>query len=352
MKYITIILLTLAFPALSFAASGQDVADYARKYAPQAAAKQEASNIFIANIYQKVAGIDISGSTAQQRNMGDEVSRTQLQRGDIVFLSFSTGSLTPGIYLGDGEFVYSNGSGDAPVRSLDSGYYKERFVTARRMMVTASPAKAQSGGDFAHMSDEEKRALALGNPQVPDHVALYAERPKPSPSVARKATDNPRATPSAAPSGDVPQSLLKDAEGGAFKIGKPYKVRGTTYTPRASFPFREEGIATWYGPNFYGKRTANNELFTKDIMSAAHKTLPLPSIVRVTLKQGTREGRSIYVRVNDRGPFGKGKILDLSEAAAEKLGVKDMGRAKVEIELMKEETEHLWRNQKGGIKWE
>lgn len=115
---------------------------------------------------------------------------------------------------------------------------------------------------------------------------------------------------------------------GVYKIGKPYQIGDTWYYPREQPDYDETGIASWYGPSFYGHRTANGELYDATALTAAHRTLPLPVNVRVT---NLENGRSIIVRVNDRGPFAKGRIIDLSEKAAELLGYKAKGTARVRV---------------------
>lgn len=108
---------------------------------------------------------------------------------------------------------------------------------------------------------------------------------------------------------------------------KPYAVLGETYTPLPpNAALREEGLASWYGRKFHGRRTANGEVYDMHAMTAAHRTLPLPSFARVT---NPANGRSVVVRINDRGPFIKGRIVDLSYAAAQKLGVR--GLASVQL---------------------
>ena len=111
---------------------------------------------------------------------------------------------------------------------------------------------------------------------------------------------------------------------------KPYTALGRTYTPMTGdAPFSQRGMASWYGKQFHGSRTANGEIYDMLGMSAAHPTLPLPSYVRVT---SVRNGRSVIVRVNDRGPFKSDRIIDLSYAAAAKLGIAASGTGEVEIE--------------------
>lgn len=111
---------------------------------------------------------------------------------------------------------------------------------------------------------------------------------------------------------------------------KPYEVLGRSYTPeQRDVPIRETGIASWYGRQFDGRRTANGEIFDMYAMTAAHKTMPLPSYARV---RNPANGREIVVRVNDRGPFVDGRIIDLSYGAAQRLGV--AGVAQVEVERL------------------
>lgn len=114
------------------------------------------------------------------------------------------------------------------------------------------------------------------------------------------------------------------------KIGAPYVVRGTTYTPAQDPGFDVLGYASWYGSES-GNQVALGERFRSKWITAAHTTLPLPSYVEVTSLQ---TGRTILVRVNDRGPFARGRILDLSRGAAEQLGIKDQGIAPVRVRLV------------------
>lgn len=124
----------------------------------------------------------------------------------------------------------------------------------------------------------------------------------------------------------VPKSVTRTRAGNA----PSYKVFGKTYTIlKDSKGFKERGYASWYGTKFHGKKTANGESYNMYAMTAAHKTLPIPSYVKVTR---VSTGQSIIVRINDRGPFKKGRIIDLSYVAAKKLGVDKDGIALVEIE--------------------
>lgn len=115
---------------------------------------------------------------------------------------------------------------------------------------------------------------------------------------------------------------------GVYKIGKPYQIGDVWYYPREEPDYDETGIASWYGPTFYGKRTANGEMYDGNQLTAAHRTLPMPVNVRVTNLQN---GKSIIVRVNDRGPYSRGRIIDLSKRAAELLDVVQSGTARVRV---------------------
>lgn len=125
---------------------------------------------------------------------------------------------------------------------------------------------------------------------------------------------------------------------GTYKIGNPYKIFGVSYVPQNYENYEEVGTASWYGPDFHGKPTANGETYNSGDMTAAHRTLPLPSLVRITNLQN---GRSAIVRVNDRGPFAKNRVIDVSERAAEVLGFKDSGTTDVKVELLKNDTDEM-----------
>lgn len=111
---------------------------------------------------------------------------------------------------------------------------------------------------------------------------------------------------------------------------RPYNIFGVSYRPLAtSQGYRERGVASWYGKKFHGRRTSNGEIYDMYAMTAAHKTLPLPSYVRV---RNLNNGRSVVVRVNDRGPFLDNRLIDLSYAAASRLGIIGTGTGIVEVE--------------------
>ena len=138
--------------------------------------------------------------------------------------------------------------------------------------------------------------------------------------------------------GDMSQDVVFNTKGVTYKVGKPYKVLGSWYTPEEDFDYNEVGIASWYGSDFHAKYTANGEVYNMNTLTAAHKTLPLPCIVRVTNLQN---GRSLILRVNDRGPFVKDRIIDISKRGAQLLGFQNQGTAKVRVEVMKKESLNL-----------
>lgn len=119
--------------------------------------------------------------------------------------------------------------------------------------------------------------------------------------------------------------------GGRDQVGKPYKVRGVWYYPKEEKNYRKIGGASWYGDAFHGRLTANGEIYDMTHLTAAHPTMPLPSYARVT---NVKNGSSVIVRVNDRGPYAKGRIIDLSKRAAELLDYTHTGVAKVKVEYV------------------
>ncbi len=127
-------------------------------------------------------------------------------------------------------------------------------------------------------------------------------------------------------------------EYGYYKVGNPYKVKGKWYYPKKQDKFEEVGIASWYGPSFHGEKTANGATFNAGALSVAHRTLPLPSVVKVT---NLENNRSVIATVNDRGPFSKSRVADVSKRVAEILDFKNKGTAKIRIELLPDKTQEL-----------
>jgi len=145
-------------------------------------------------------------------------------------------------------------------------------------------------------------------------VAACASAPSPAPRPPQPVAEQP------------PVQLPSRA--GVYKIGQPYQIDNVWYYPQEQPLYDETGIASWYGPNFYGRQTANGEIYDGNQFTAAHKTLPMPVNVRVT---NLDNGRSLIVRVNDRGPFSRGRIIDLSRRSAEALGMIQQGVARVRV---------------------
>ena len=130
-----------------------------------------------------------------------------------------------------------------------------------------------------------------------------------------------------------------------YKIGNPYQVGGVWYYPERDLAYDETGIGSWYGDEFAGRLTANGEIFDPDMVTAAHKTLPMPSVVRVT---NLDNGKSLVVRINDRGPFVAGRVIDLSREAARLIGYRDQGIARVRVQVLAEQTLRLEKLAKSG----
>jgi rare lipoprotein A len=118
---------------------------------------------------------------------------------------------------------------------------------------------------------------------------------------------------------------------GIYKVGNPYQINGVWYYPQENPNYDETGIASWYGPGFHGNGTANGEIYDQNELTAAHQTLPMPSFVRVT---NLENGRSIVVRVNDRGPFVNGRIIDMTRRGAQLLGFYERGTARVRVQAV------------------
>jgi rare lipoprotein A len=138
------------------------------------------------------------------------------------------------------------------------------------------------------------------------------------------------------------RALSKDDRGntkylGHYKVGNPYEIKGKKYKPKERIRYTKTGLASWYGKRygFHGKKTANGDVYNKEMLTAAHKTLPLPSLVKVTNQEN---GKSVIVLVNDRGPFVGNRIIDLSEKAASIIGMKEKGIVKVRVTYLHHET--------------
>lgn len=121
------------------------------------------------------------------------------------------------------------------------------------------------------------------------------------------------------------------AAGGIYKIGTPYEIEGEWYYPQEDRTYDNVGTASWYGPKFHGRRTANGEIFDMNLLTAAHPTLPMPIRAKVT---NLENGKSVIVRINDRGPFAKDREIDMSRRAAEVLGFQQQGTTQVRVQYL------------------
>lgn len=128
------------------------------------------------------------------------------------------------------------------------------------------------------------------------------------------------------------------ASDGVYKVGAPYQIKGVTYYPSEDYAYDETGIASWYGPGFHEKLTGNGEIFDQNELTAAHRTLPMPSFVRVT---NLDNGRSVVLRVNDRGPYAHSRILDVSRRGAQLLGFETAGTARVRVQILADESRQI-----------
>lgn len=133
-------------------------------------------------------------------------------------------------------------------------------------------------------------------------------------------------------------SSSEDTATTEYKIGKPYQIAGVWYYPQEDYEYDESGIASWYGAKFHGRQTANSEVYDMNALTAAHRTLPMPSYVRVT---NLENGRSLILRVNDRGPFARGRIIDISRRGAQLLNFQNQGTARVRVQVLADQSKAL-----------
>jgi len=195
-----------------------------------------------------------------------------------------------------------------PVRKVANAAQKPMTVTTKPVRVASS-----QGAPIERVQMASLPPAPIRSPKV----AAPADRPIRATPISIRASE-PESAPAVRPS-DVR----------AFqKIGAPYQVNGTWYIPTHEPDYNETGTASWYGRDFHGKPTANGELFDMNIVSAAHPTLPIPSLVEVT---NLTNGRSMVVRVNDRGPFVSDRLIDLSARGATLLGYRDQGSTQVRV---------------------
>jgi rare lipoprotein A len=144
----------------------------------------------------------------------------------------------------------------------------------------------------------------------------------------------------------IPKDSKKTFPTPIYKIGNKYEVKGKFYFPHKDMLYSKTGIASWYGPKFHGKLTANGEIYNQNQLTAAHKTLPLPSAVKVT---NLKNNKSLNLRINDRGPFVNDRIIDLSSKAADLLGLKKQGTGLVKVTILQEQSKELEKLAKKGL---
>lgn len=178
-------------------------------------------------------------------------------------------------------------------------------------------------------------AACSSSPVKPDKPAAEREKPASSSSTTSKSggyylDDGPGNNPP--PDIDSIPDAVPRAETPLARANKPYKALGMSYVPMTTYaPYKQIGVASWYGKRYHGQKTSSGEVYDMYGMTGAHTTLPLPSYVRVT---NPENGRSVIVRINDRGPFHNDRIIDLSYAAAYKLRLLEKGSGKVEVEAI------------------
>lgn len=235
------------------------------------------------------------------------------------------------------------------------------LLSCAGLLAFANPAAAQrapivyagQGGGAAPAAPEQVASLPGGsensygygrNASAPRAAAVIdlrrpssgAERARVVPVVSEQPVplniDNEQDAP--APAASAP-SAPRAEEGTAWlereRVGPPYEANGQWYVPTPEPGYAETGTASWYGPQFHGQRTASGEVFDQEALSAAHPTLPIPSLVQVT---NLENGREVIVRVNDRGPFVGQRLIDLSRGAAEVLGFEAQGHARVHVRYL------------------
>ncbi len=224
--------------------------------------------------------------------------------------------------LGDGRGVAATGS--------------EQLQSASRLMLAAALALtlAGCGGGITRLGSGTPARAAVAPPTIVEVPSAIVENVNETIEAVTIAAVGPE-DDSVIVDGWAPLTTAGDTafragkSGGILKVGKPYQVAGRWYYPSHQPDYDQIGMASWYGDDFHGKRTANGETFRMAALTAAHPTLPLPSLVKVT---NLDNGRSILVRVNDRGPYRGGRIIDLSKETARLLGFSGAGVAKVRVQ--------------------
>jgi rare lipoprotein A len=186
------------------------------------------------------------------------------------------------------------------------------LVRPRFSRATSVAVIALCAGFLAACAGPQPKAMVHKKTQSKEYFAESIWGVKASPRVSNKKSNLPRG-------------------GGRDQTGKPYKVRGKMYYPKEDKNYKKVGFASWYGDAFHGRLTANGEIYDMTHLTAAHPTMPLPSYARVT---NMKNGSSVIVRVNDRGPYSNGRLIDLSKKAADMLDYSHSGTAQVKVEYV------------------
>ncbi len=194
----------------------------------------------------------------------------------------------------------------------------------------ALPGGSDNSYGYGQPRAREAAVIDLRRPRSGDRprvTPVVAEQPVPL-AINDEEDDEPQTSAEPAP------QAAAAGEGGWLereRVGPPYQANGQWYVPTPEPGYSQTGTASWYGPQFYGQRTASGEVFDQDALTAAHPTLPIPSLVQVT---NLENGREIIVRVNDRGPFVGERLIDLSRGSASALGFQQQGQARVHVRYL------------------
>ena len=254
----------------------------------------------------------------------------------LIILAFLVSSCT----FEDSDYSYKNKKRysknfDGKFRNAGRGF--ARRVKPSESMQAGLP-KQKTPLDFV-VSDDSYNVNNYRNYKIKDEVNSFSKNDLRRDSEFKTVDDFDELDDDEYSDNNNNQNLLDlGVYSGHFKIGQPYTAFGVAYVPQDYESFEEIGVASWYGEDFHGKKTANGEIYNMGDLTAAHPTLPLPSLIKVTNLQN---GKSQILRVNDRGPFAKNRVIDVSEKAAELLGFKGRGTAEVKVELLRNDTDQL-----------
>lgn len=207
-------------------------------------------------------------------------------------------------------------------------YAGQGAATPSEDRAVALPGGSENSYGYGQPRAREGAVIDLRRPSTGERARVtqvVAEQPVPL--AIDEEDDEPRTAAEAAPQPAAGEGGWLERE----RVGPPYQANGQWYVPTPEPGYSQTGTASWYGPQFHGQRTASGEVFDQDALTAAHPTLPIPSIVQVT---NLENGREIIVRVNDRGPFVGERLIDLSRGAAGALGFQQQGQARVHVRYL------------------